>query len=249
LRFQIRAALEQEEETQRRRHEAERQRQKEVLQYNAKYKAVVEEKERVQKTQDEFLLRYAMEREAESIATENAKKNANRAAAAQYRKYLEEQMIKEAEDNSTLDDIRRVEEEKVWNARDAALDARQRARDELRMLVDQGRMDQIEYRRRQQELEDEMDRIYAAQFIVDAKDGIRREHEEVQRRRELNLSNRSKLEEQIAYRRAVEERERQEAYLSDKHMRHMERVHQQKLQEQGGVVRTYRPLRQGQWYS
>lgn len=246
---EIRDALDKEEEMLRKRLEDERLQRKEVLEYNARYNAVIKERQRIERLQDEYLLRYAMEKEAEEIAAENAKKNANKAAAAQYRKYLEEQMIKESEDNSALDEIRKREEEKVWNARDAALEARQRARDELRRVVDEGRKEQIDYRRRQEEAEAEEDRQYAQKFIIAAKDGIQKEREAERRRREVNFENRSQLEEQMELRRLAAEKEKQDVYLESLHMKHMERIHQQKLREQGGAVRTYRPLKQTQWYS
>ena len=246
---EIKEALAKEEEMLRRRLEDERLQRKEVLEYNARYNAVIKERQRVERLQDEYLIRYAMEKEAEEIAAENAKRNANKAAAAQYRKYLEEQMIKESEDNSALDEIRKREEEKVWNARDAMLDARQRARDDLRRMVDEGRREQIENRRKQELSEAEEDRQYAKQFIIAAKEGIQKERDEDRRRREINVENRSHLEEQMEMRRLAAERERQEIYLESLHMRHMERLHQQKLREQGGAVRLYRPLKQTQWYS
>ena len=245
----IKDALAKEEEMLRKRLEDERLQRKEVLEYNARYNAVIKERQRIERLQDEYLLRYALEKEAEEIAAESAKKNANKAAAAQYRKYLEEQMIKESEDNSALDEIRKREEEKVWNARDAVLDARQRARDELRRVVDEGRREQIDYRRRQQLAEADEDRQYAKHFVSAAKEGIQKERDEELRRREVNMMNRSHLEEQMEMRRLAAERERQDIYLESLHMKHMERLHQQKLREQGGAVRLYRPLKQTQWYS
>jgi hypothetical protein len=59
---------------------------------------------------------------------EEMKKNADREAALQYRKYLEELMVKEAEDTAFVDEVRKREEERVWKARDDALNAREEAR-------------------------------------------------------------------------------------------------------------------------
>jgi hypothetical protein len=42
------------------------------------------------------------------------KRNANRENAIQYRKYLEDLMVREKEDSAFVDDIRKREEEKVW---------------------------------------------------------------------------------------------------------------------------------------
>ena len=63
------------------------------------------------------------------------------------------------------------------------------------------------------------------------------------------VRNVRQLNEQIAYRRMKEDMERQEAYLADKQMRYMERLHQQRLAEQAGTVRGHRPLMKNNWYS
>lgn len=101
------------------------------------------------------MLNYALTKEAEQIASEEAKKNSAKQAAILYKKYLEEQMIKEAQDDAEVDAIRRAEEEKVWKARDDALEARRVARMRLMELVDQGRQEQIAYKKRQEAMEKE----------------------------------------------------------------------------------------------
>jgi hypothetical protein len=91
-------------------------------------------------------LRFALAKEREAQEAEEAKKHANRQAALEYKKYLEEQMIRDAGDAAHLDEMRRVEEEKVWKARDDALAARQAARDYLMKMVDDGRQEQIRHK-------------------------------------------------------------------------------------------------------
>jgi hypothetical protein len=87
-----------------------------------------------------------LKKEREAQEAEEAKKHANRQAALEYKKYLEEQMVRDAGDAAHLDEMRRVEEEKVWKARDDALAARQAARDYLLKMVDEGRQEQIRYK-------------------------------------------------------------------------------------------------------
>jgi hypothetical protein len=67
----------------------------------------------VEKEHNAILLEYALRKESEQIAREEAKKHANREASLKYKKFLEEQMVKEAEDTAFLDDVRKREEEKV----------------------------------------------------------------------------------------------------------------------------------------
>jgi hypothetical protein len=109
-------------------------------------KEVEEAEKQLSKAQDLALLRFALAKEKEAQAAEEAKKHANRQAAREYKKYLEEQMVRDAEDTAGLDEIRRKEEEKVWRARDDALNARQAARDYLMKMVDEGRQEQIRLR-------------------------------------------------------------------------------------------------------
>jgi hypothetical protein len=166
-----------------------------------------------------------------------------------YRKYLEDQMKRDAEDTATLDELRKREEEKVWKARDDALQARQEARDYLMRLVDEGRQEQMKLKAQQLVDQKVIDLEWSRKFIQDAEEGILRETQATERRRLHALENNSHLMSQINYKKERENKERQEVYLENKHMERIERLHNQKLAEQGGVARTFRPLKQSQWYS
>ena len=77
---------------------------KEVQKFNATYKDVAKEKARVAAEQDRILLDYALEKERLQIKAEDDKRKAGAEAARKYRKYLEELMVKEAEDTSFVDE-------------------------------------------------------------------------------------------------------------------------------------------------
>jgi hypothetical protein len=220
-----------------------------VLEYNAAYRMVRDEESRVEREQDAILLDYALRKEHETEAAEEAKRNADRHAAMKYRRYLEEQMIKEAEDTAFVDEIRKREEEKVWKARDDALQARDDARQQLMREVDAGRQEQIRYKQQLSQVEGADGQIFAAKFIDDAKVALRQEQLEKDKRRQVSVQNQGQLNEQIAYRRYKEEIERQEAYLAEKQMKYIERQHQQRLADQAGTVRGHRPLMKNNWYS
>jgi hypothetical protein len=220
-----------------------------VLEYNAAYRMVRDEESRVEREQDAILLDYALRKEHETEAAEEAKRNADRHAAMKYRRYLEEQMIKEAEDTAFVDEIRKREEEKVWKARDDALQARDDARQQLMREVDAGRQEQIRYKQQLSQVEGADGQIFAAKFIDDAKEALRQEQLEKDKRRQVSVQNQGQLNEQIAYRRYKEEIERQEAYLAEKQMKYIERQHQQRLADQAGTVRGHRPLMKNNWYS
>lgn len=245
----IREAIAAEEALQKKKSDEAKQRGKEVLQFNAQFKIIEAERLREEAEQNAILLEYAMRKEREQIAAEEAKKNAARNASLQFRKYLEEQMIKEAEDTAFVDEINKREEAKVWKARDDALQAREDARNHLMKLVDEGRQEQIRRKREEMIREKESEKIYVKKFIEDAKEGIRLEQDAAIRRREKAAANNEKLSQQIELRRRQEELAKQETYLADKQMKYIERQHQLKLAEQGGAVRLNRPLQKNNWYT
>lgn len=153
--FQLRQAIEEEEEVQRQRVQRDRMRGREIREFNETNKYVKEETLKVKKEQDQMLLDYALRKEREANEAEEAKRLATRRAAIQYRKYLEEQMIKEAEDTAFMDEVCKREEERVWKMRDDALQARDDARRALMQQVDEGRQEQIRLKREAIEQEKE----------------------------------------------------------------------------------------------
>ena len=222
---------------------------REIHEYNKQFKIISAEEARVQAEQDAILLNYALHKEREKEAEEKAKREGAREAARTYKKYLEEQMIKEAEDNSWIDEVRKREEERVWKARDDALQAREDARAYLMKAVDEGRQEQIRAKREAMKVDGVEGKIFADKFIREAREGVEKEHAESEARRKIATDNNVKLMEQMALRKHKEDLERQEVFLADKHMQYIEKKHRQRLAEQGGAVRTRFPLKQSQWYS
>lgn len=245
----MRAEIEEEEQKQRNRQENAHRIGREVMAFNLENKRVRDAESGIEAQQDAILLDYALRKESEQIAAEEAKKNANRAAAMKYRAYLEEQMIKEAEDTAFVDEIRRREEEKVWKARDDALQAREDARNYLMKMVDEGRQEQIRHKQKQEQEEKAADLKFVTKFMDDAADAVRAEREAVERRRRIAEENNEQLQRQIDARRMREEREKQEAYLADKEMKYREKLHQQRLAQQAGSVRLNYSLQKNNWYT
>lgn len=219
------------------------------MQFNLEEKRVRDSESHIEADHDAILLDYALRKERAQIEAEEAKRNANKQAALQYRKYLEEQMIKEAEDTAFVDEVRRREEEKVWKARDDALKAREDARNYLMRLVDEGRQEQIRLRRLQEEQEKQEDSKFVKKFITDAQQAIQDEKDDAARRKEIAQMNNEELMRQIALRRHHEELARQETYLEDKEMKYRERMHQQRLAQQAGKLRLQYPLQKNNWYT
>lgn len=247
--MQLRKEIEADEREQRRRIEEAHARGRDVMKFNLEYQKMREEEAAVEREHDAILLDYALRKEKEVIAAEENKKNADRQAAMRYRKYLEEQMIKEAEDTAFVDEIRRQEEEKVWKARDEALKAREDARNHLMKMVDEGRQEQIRYKQEEILREKLADEQFVKKFMDDAADAVRQEQEEQMRRRRINIESNEELLKQIDARRMKEELLKQEEYLADKQMKYREKLHQQRLAEQAGSIRMSFPLQKNQWYT
>lgn len=235
------AAIAAEEEKERKRKQDAIDRGKEVLAFNAKYKDFAEENRRIEAEQDKQLLEHALELERARIASEKQKAKAGADAAKQYRQYLQEMMIKEAEDNGEVDEINRREAEKIWKARDDALQARQDARDYLMKLVNEGRAEQIAYKNKMEDQEKEQGRVFAQKFMTDIAEGVAKDRAEAEARRQKNVSNQAKLQEQIDERKHADLLSQQEKFLDNKRMQHIENLHQQRLAKQGGVVKTFYP--------
>lgn len=245
----IRRHIAEERALQQARIEDARRRGKEVLRFNAEQREIALEESKKEAVEDAILLNYALTQEANQIAAEEAKKQGARQAAAQYKQYLEEQMLKEAQDEGALDAIRKAEEEKVWKARDDVLEARRVARANLMKLVDEGRQEQISRKRAELEVEKREGEVFAQKFVEDAKQGIARERAEVEARRQVARENNEILKRQISSRERRVEEERQQTYLEDKQMQYMERLHKEKLQDQAGTVRLNFPLSKNNWYT
>ena len=229
----------------RRRQEEALDRGREVRDTNLSHRIVLEKEREQKKRQDALLLNYALEQERAQIEAEEAKRNANRNAGKQYKMYLEQMMQKEAEDSAFVDEVCRREEERVWKQRDDALQAREDARNALQSVVEQGREEQIREKAERKLREKYEGMEFAERFIADAREGLLKEQQERDLRRQMNLDNQHLLKEHIQIRQEKSELEKQQAYLQLKEMEYMERVHQQRLQSQAGVVRLKYPIKTG----
>jgi len=219
------------------------ERGKEVLAFNAKFQEMAKEKDAIEFERDTMLLNNALKLEREQLEIENEKKKAGAEAAKQYRKYLEELMIKEAEDDGFVDAMNKREADKVQKARDDALQARQDARDYLMKKVAEGRAEQIQAKinKTAQEIED--DKIYAKKFLVDIKVGVEQDRAAAEKRRAVNVENQERLLRQITAREKAQEMEKQDIFLDEKRMQLIEKRHRERLSAQGGVVRLQFPKR------
>jgi cilia- and flagella-associated protein 53 len=238
-----RAAIAEEDAKQAKRLEDAVRKGKDTMIYNESNKGNIAEKIQQEKEQDAILLAYALRKEAEAKAEEKGKKDAAAQAAKGFKKYLEMQMIKDAEDGGEIDRMRDAEAQKVWKAREEALKARDDARAYLMKMVKEGREDQIRRKAESVRKEKEDEAEYAKGFILDAQEGIRQESEAGYGRRVAAEANQKLLNDQISHRQMLLEKEKQDQYLQDKQMERVERIHREKLAQQAGTLRLKFPKR------
>ena len=236
-----------ESERMRRRQLDAHSRGREMNEYNKHFKILEQEELRIQREHDKILLDYALMKEKESDIADNKKKDEIRKSAKKYAEYLQIQSVKESHESAYLDEIHRKEEEKIMQLKDNELKQRTNARNNLMRMVDNGRQEQINYKNNAA-LKEKMDnKNFDLNYMNNVRNAIDNEKINEINRRNHNIENNEKLYDQIIYRREKDEKEKQEVYLADKRMKFIERTQQQKLAEQGGVIRTNFPLKHCDW--
>ena len=164
----------------------------------------------MERAQDIKLLNSVLRKEEiERQAEENKRIEAKRSKQL-YQKYLTEMMEREREDQSQLDKILRSEQDKMWAAREAVLQAREDARAVLLRQVQEGREEQIAFKRREAQRVKAHDDQFVQQYLAEASRGVALEKDDIIRRREGAQKTNVLLYEQIAARRQQLEREKQE---------------------------------------
>eukprot|EP00968_Pinguiococcus_pyrenoidosus_P021341 scaffold2751_cov266-Pinguiococcus_pyrenoidosus.AAC.2 len=123
-------------------------------------------------------------------------------------------MIKEAQDDSEIDQIRKADENRVWDKRDQQLRAREEARRRLLEIVHAGRQEQIEAKKKRHEEEYALEKEQRRNDALEHKRGVERDLEAAARRKRDCMDNNRLLLEQVAMREKARqdqrERERQE---------------------------------------
>ena len=95
---------------------------------------------------DTKLLQEALQKEAEQKAREAAAKAAAANENEQFQAFLKQQMIREAEDSTALDNILKRENDLSWEKKEAQWARESAARERLRQEVEQSRQTQLVYR-------------------------------------------------------------------------------------------------------
>lgn len=221
----------------------------EVREYNEARLGTRAAEKKVQLERDQVLLRYAIAKEQQDEAREQAKRDGEKQAMKTYQNYLKEQMIKEKEDNKDVDVLRLKLENRIWEAK--ALEQRKQddARSYLMSQVDIGRQQQITDKAKR-----EVEELASGQIEVNAIRELQEKYNKMEddKADEMRLSrleNARGLGVQKVDKSKRVQREEQAKHLEHRIMEKTEEEHKGMLASQAGVVKLYRPLKHTQWYT
>ena len=88
-------------------------------------------------------MNYAIAKEKEEEAAENAKREKAKQESIAYQNYLRDLMVREAQDETSINGIRKKQEDEVWDKRDEVQRKQRDARAALMKQVHEGRQEQI----------------------------------------------------------------------------------------------------------
>jgi len=247
---ELKAAIEREEAKDNQRLALARQRGAETREFNQARLGIRAEATEEQKRRDLMLLNYALEKERASNNADAAKKGEEKATVKRYQAYLEAQMIKEREETGFADALRKAEEDKIWDMRDAEQQRRKDERAESWRKTHDGRQEQIRLKMQREMDEMEYDRTAGAADRAAAHAELDRiEAEKQAAMKQARMENLMGIQAQKAHNGRGKRREEQSKYLEAKVMAKTEVEHKERLTGLGGEVKVNFPNKHTQWYT
>lgn len=198
-----------------------------------------------------WLLAEAIRKENEDIAREREVKERVRREAMDYQKQLEQQMIKEMQDDSELDRIRREDVEKTWKKREDQWAREADARAALLKEVNDTRDLQIREKQALKQVEKADDLKWTAVAKMKYDEDFKKEKELAKYHRKRRSDAQEQLLDQIQANQIRRDKERQRIYFEDRARKQQEEVFNKQL----ASMRTndYKPKdfrkKKAQWFS
>ena len=198
-----------------------------------------------------WLLAEAIRKENEDIAREREVKERVRREAMDYQKQLEQQMIKEMQDDSELDRIRREDVEKTWKKREDQWAREAAARAALLKEVNDTRELQIREKQALKEMEKVEDLKWTSVAKNKYDEDFSKEKELAKYHRKRRSDAQEQLLDQIQANQIRRDKERQRIYFEDRARKQQEEVFNKQL----ASMRTndYKPKdfrkKKAQWFS
>jgi len=243
------AAMDKEQEEQSKRTALAYARGRAIREFNESRKHLRREAEAHVREQDMMLLQYALDKEKADEMNEARKREEEKETTKVFQEYLKAQMIKEAQNDALVEELRKAEEDRIWERKEGEQRKRDEARAYLMRITNEGRQTQIEEKRKRhaEELAYEgseneyMDREQAELDRIEA--------DKEARRRLATDKNLAYIKGQIAAKERARRREEQEKFLETKIMERNEEEHRRQLAEQAGRLKLYHPIKHTSWYT
>jgi len=229
--------------------EAERARGRAVLQFNHARQSKRQEDAKQGLQEDLLLLQVALEKEQKELADEEAKRIAEKELTLQYQEQLRQQMIKEAEDDTMLEELRRQDEEKAWAKREAQHQKEKKARESLLSNVMQGRQEQVQHRQALKVQEAKDDQMHAARIREECMRLEQLDAEASMAQRRARLETQAGVDQQRKAKQDMRARQKQKEYLQAKQMKYAEKQYMKVLQTDAGQVARSANRKSTQWSS
>ena len=198
-----------------------------------------------------WLLAEAIRKENEDIAREREVKERVRRDAMDYQRQLEQQMIKEMQDDSELERIRREDVEKTWKKREDQWAREAAARAALLKEVNDTRELQIREKQALKEMVKKDDLKWTAVAKTKYDEDFKKEKDLAQYHRNRRAEAQEQLLDQIQANQTRRDKERQRIYFEDRARKQQEEVFNKQL----ASMRTtdYKPKdfrkKKAEWFS
>lgn len=202
-----------------------------VAKFNKDQKYVKDEIKRKENDFEMKLLSDALQREAEDDARDRAEAEARKQSMLEYQRHLKAQLIKEATDNSALEELRKSQMEAEWKKREDQWQREADARSNLMRQVHSERQLQLKLKSERITTQREADKKYAEESAIKSIDDDLAEQNKMAKLSADRRAHQSDIVSQIDRKAAMAERIKQQEYAEFMFMKRAEERYQDALEK------------------
>merc|ERR1711988_1203230 len=200
---------------------AEKARGRAVLEYNNARQMKRAEDAKLEMQNDLVLLQVALEKERRELEDEEEKRRQEKEMTKQFQEHLRLQMIKEAEDDTLLEELRRQDEDRVQKEK--------AARANLLKLTVKGRQEQLALKAKWKADELAQDKLRIAHTMRENERLEELEKQAAAQQAQARKDNQTAVTFQIRKKAETRAREKQSEYLQLRQMQHSEKQYMKRL--------------------
>jgi len=208
---------------------AEKARGRAVLEYNNARQMKRAEDAKLEMQNDLVLLQVALEKERRELEDEEEKRRQEKEMTKQFQEHLRLQMIKEAEDDTLLEELRRQDEDRVHKKKEAQYQKEQAARANLLKLTVKGRQEQLALKAKWKADELAQDKLRIAHTMRENERLEELEKQAAAQQAQARKDNQTAVTFQIRKKADTRAREKQSEYLQLRQMQHSEKQYMKRL--------------------